>query len=69
MAISTTEWIQRIRCDNAECVSYVDELVRLEVELKAAQLDPREAARASAARGGWTSSNDLDFCPDHAEIV
>jgi hypothetical protein len=51
--------VQRILCDNPDCVVYVDELVREapgEFELV-----------EHVVKIGWTRVGDSDFCPDHGE--
>ena len=52
--------VERILCDNPECVVYVDELAHeesgdLEVELI-----------EHVVAIGWTQIGGSDFCPDHS---
>ena len=49
--------LERILCDNPDCVVYVDELVR---EASADELVEHVVAI------GWTSVDAGDFCPAHA---
>ncbi|MFZ0249696.1 MAG: hypothetical protein WAL61_07105 [Acidimicrobiales bacterium] len=50
--------VQRILCDNPDCVVYVDELVREE---------PGEFELVEhVVQLGWTRVGDSDFCPEHA---
>jgi hypothetical protein len=54
--------VERITCDNAECVEYVDELIREdpgEVELQ-------EYVRAQVSSQGWSARDGMDFCPSHS---
>ena len=50
--------VERILCDNPDCVVYVDELVREE---------PGEVELVEHVtwRIGWTRIDDSDFCPAH----
>jgi hypothetical protein len=60
----STLHVQRILCDNPECVIYVDELVR---ENPAGGIELVEHIRTVAAvEVGWTRIGDRDFCPAHA---
>jgi hypothetical protein len=55
--------VQRILCDNPDCVIYVDELVR---EEPAGDVELVEHVRTVAAvEVGWTRIGDSDFCPEH----
>jgi hypothetical protein len=55
--------VQRILCDNPDCVVYVDELVR---EEPAGDFELVEHVRTvGAAEVGWTRIGDSDFCPAH----
>jgi hypothetical protein len=55
--------VQRILCDNPDCVIYVDELVR---EEPAGDFELVEHVRTvAAAEVGWTRIGDSDFCPAH----
>ncbi len=52
--------VERILCDNPDCVVYVDELVReergdMDVELV-----------EHVVEIGWTRTDGSDFCPEHA---
>ena len=56
--------VQRIVCDNPDCVIYVDELVR---ENPAEDFELVEHVRTVAAvEVGWTRLGDRDFCPAHS---
>jgi hypothetical protein len=52
--------VERILCDNPECVLYVDELVREESPGEEIELVEHVVAI------GWTRVDGGDFCPDHA---
>jgi hypothetical protein len=52
--------VERILCDNPDCVVYVDELVREESADEEVELVEHIVAI------GWTRVDDGDFCPDHA---
>jgi hypothetical protein len=54
--------VERITCDNPECISYVDELMREEP----GQFELQEYVRTLVSQKGWTSQGGLDFCPAHA---
>jgi hypothetical protein len=55
--------IERILCDNPDCVLYVDELVR---EDPGDDVEMVEHVRPVAAvEIGWTQVGDCDFCPEH----
>jgi hypothetical protein len=54
--------VQRILCDNPDCVVYVDELVREEP----GQVELVEHVRSiTTVEVGWTRVGDNDFCPAH----
>jgi hypothetical protein len=53
--------VERITCDNAECVAYVDELIREQP----GRFELHEYVRSKASLEGWSSHDDLDFCPQH----
>ena len=53
--------IERITCDNAECVAYVDELIREQPGV----YELHEYVRAQATLTGWSSLGGLDFCRSH----
>jgi hypothetical protein len=53
--------VERITCDNPECVEYVDELISEEPN----QYELVEYVRELAAVKGWSRDGDLDFCPAH----
>jgi len=58
----TTIRVQRIVCDNPDCVIYVDELVREEP----GEFELVEHVRTITAVGiGWTRVDGSDFCPAH----
>jgi hypothetical protein len=59
----STLHVQRILCDNPDCVIYVDELVR---EVPGDGIELVEHVRTVAAvEVGWTRIGDSDFCPEH----
>jgi hypothetical protein len=54
--------MQRILCDNPDCVVYVDELVREEP----GEFELVEHVRSiTTVEVGWTRVGDNDFCPVH----
>jgi hypothetical protein len=53
--------IERILCDNPDCVVYVDELER---EESAAGIEVELVEHVVAI--GWTQIDGSDFCPSHA---
>ncbi len=56
--------VERILCDNPECVIYVDELVR---EDPGEDVELVEHVRSlTAVEIGWVRIGDSDFCPTHA---
>jgi hypothetical protein len=60
----TTLRVQRILCDNPDCVVYVDELVREEPD----QFALVEHVRSLTVEVGWTHVERGDFCPAHGVI-
>jgi hypothetical protein len=54
--------VERITCDNAECASYVEELIREEP----GRFELQEYLRAQVSSLGWTQQDGSDFCPDHS---
>jgi hypothetical protein len=56
--------IERITCDNAECLVYADELIREQP----GRYELLEYVRAQVSVQGWTSRDGLDFCPSHSSI-
>jgi hypothetical protein len=53
--------VQRILCDNPDCVVSVDELVREE---------PGEFELVEhVVQIGWTQVGDTHYCPDHGDDV
>ena len=52
--------VERILCDNPDCVVYVDELVREEP----GDVDVELVEHVVAI--GWTEVDGSDFCPDHS---
>jgi hypothetical protein len=54
--------LERITCDNAECTSYVDELIREQP----GRFELQEFVRAQVSVQGWTHSDGRDLCPDHS---
>ncbi len=53
--------VERITCDNPECVEYVDELIREQP----GEFELQEYVRALLSSQGWTSKDGFDFCPSH----
>jgi hypothetical protein len=53
--------VERILCDNPDCVVYVDELVREE----AAEADVEVELIEHVVEIGWTQVEGSDFCPAH----
>ena len=53
--------IERITCDNPECVVYVEELIREEPE----RFELVKYVREEVALQGWSHNGDRDFCPQH----
>ena len=51
--------VERILCDNPDCVVYVDELVREEPD----DVDVELVEHVVAI--GWTQIDGSDFCPAH----
>jgi len=68
MAVTTVQLVERISCDNPDCVAYVDELVRIDGESETLDLDALGAARVLATAEGWSSAGGLDLCPEHAAL-
>lgn len=56
------ETVERIECDNPDCVVYVDELMR--EERKADGTVEVELVEHVVAIG-WTQVDDSHFCPEH----
>lgn len=56
--------VERITCDNAECVAYVDELIREQP----GRYELYEYVRAQASLRGWSSRDGVDFCPSHSPV-
>ena len=54
--------VERITCDNAECVAYVDELIREQP----GHYELHEYVRTQAKLQGWSSADGFDYCPSHA---
>ena len=54
--------VERITCDNAECVAYVDELIREQP----GQYELHQYVRGEAKLQEWSSADGLDYCPLHA---
>jgi hypothetical protein len=58
----TTVRVQRILCDNPDCVIYVDELVREE----SGDFELVEHVRSlTVVEIGWTHIDGSEFCPTH----
>lgn len=53
--------VERVTCDDPECVEYVDELVREEP----GKLELPEYVRSQLSAQGRTTKNGLDSCPSH----
>jgi hypothetical protein len=51
--------VDRILCDNPDCVVYVDELVREQSADEKIELVEHVVAI------GWTRVDEGDFCPEH----
>jgi hypothetical protein len=60
----SVDHIERISCDNPDCVVYADELIR---EFPG-QFELRDYARSLVATSGWVTKGDLDFCPTHVPL-
>jgi hypothetical protein len=58
----STEYIERISCDNPDCLVYADELMR---ECPG-RFEVREYVRSEVMRPGWTHGDGWDLCPAHA---
>ena len=56
------ERIERIECDNPDCVVYVDELMR---EERDAEGDVHVELIEHVVAIGWTQVDDNHFCPNH----
>ena len=54
--------VERIRCDNPECIAYADELIREQPD----GYELEENIRALVSLQGWTSRDGFDFCPSHS---
>jgi len=57
--------VERITCDNPDCVTYVDELIRT----SPGHFELRQYVRSQAATRGWTSDGESDFCPVHGHAT
>ncbi len=55
--------VERILCDNPDCVVYVDELVREEAADGDADVDVELVEHIVEI--GWTQVDGRDFCPAH----
>jgi hypothetical protein len=58
----SSTYIQRITCDNPDCLVYADELIR---EFPG-QYEVREYVRSQIVVPGWTHGRGWDLCPTHA---
>jgi hypothetical protein len=56
--------VERIVCDNPDCVLYVDEVVREDL----GEVQLVEHVRSITSAVGWTRHGDSDFCPEHALV-
>jgi hypothetical protein len=61
----TMAHVERITCDNPECVEYVDELVREQP----GKFELQVYVRSQLSMQGWTAKDGLDFCPSHPADV
>ncbi len=57
--------VERILCDNPECVIYVDELVREESVDVDGDGDVDVELVEHVVEIGWTQIDGSDFCPAH----
>jgi hypothetical protein len=55
-------YIERISCDNPDCLVYADELIR-EVP---GRFEISGSVRSLVVESGWTYGDGLDLCPAHA---
>jgi hypothetical protein len=55
--------VERILCDNPDCVVYVDELEREESADAGSGIQVELVEHVVAI--GWTRIDGSDFCPDH----
>jgi hypothetical protein len=55
--------VERILCDNPDCVVYVDELEREESADAGSGIEVELVEHVVAI--GWTQIDDSDFCPEH----
>jgi hypothetical protein len=53
--------IERVTCDNPECVAYAEELIRE----RPGRYELIEYVRAQVSVQGWASQDGRDFCPSH----
>jgi hypothetical protein len=61
----STLHVQRILCDNPDCVIYVDELVRQEPGEDVELVEHVRPVAEVMVAVGWTRVGDRDFCPAH----
>jgi hypothetical protein len=54
--------VERIKCDDPECVAYVDELI-LE---QPGRFELHECVWAQVSLQGWSYRDGLDLCPSHS---
>ena len=58
----SSTYIERITCDNPDCLVYADELVQ---EIPG-RYEVREYVRSLVVTSGWSRGNGWDLCPTHA---
>ena len=61
----SSTYIQRITCDNPDCLVYADALIR---EFPG-QYEVREYVRSQVVKPGWTHGVGWDLCPVHAPTM
>jgi hypothetical protein len=61
----STLHVQRILCDNPDCVIYVDELVRQDPGDGIELVEHVRTVAEVEVEVGWTRVGDSDFCPAH----
>jgi hypothetical protein len=61
----SSTYIERITCDNPDCLVYADELVQ---EIPG-QYEVREYVRSLSVTCDWSRGNGWDLCPTHASTI
>jgi hypothetical protein len=61
----SSTYIERITCDNPDCLVYADELVQ---EIPG-RYEVREYVRSLVVTSGWSRGNGWDLCPTHASTI